>query len=600
MHDLELHQTDVKTAFLYGSLDEQVFMEQPEGFEQGKDMVWQLIRSPYGLKQAPRAWYKELDALLKILGFRRTISDHSIYVRDDSEGLIIVGVYVDDLTIAAAKLDTLVRFKNEMSKRYEMKDLGELHFILGLQVERDRKARSLHLNQQLYINTILERFGMSDCKPVKSPLRSKSIMSLRKEGEAKADRAQYLAAVGSLMYAMLGTRPDLAYPVGLLGRFASDPSETHWQGVLSVFKYLKHTNTLGITYSGGSDQLDGFSDADFATSDPDRRRVTSGYVFRLWGGAISWQSKKQPSVSLATGDAEYVALAQAARELMWLRSIMSELGFAPGKPITLYGDNQASISIAKNPVGHTRAKQIDIRFHYLRELVERGAISIEYIATTAMLADGLTKPLAPVAFARFIAMLGLSKTPDRSMAAMVSLAMISCDIIAESEIAPHDIIDYCSAMTSDDIVGEHSMTSSHSIQRDIRRPHLLESSSSYSSSPRTSCSISLNKDNCKEQVLEPRLDFTGDTSSDESVSVDRGSGSIDNAHSVSAALDALNRAILSAEKHLKELKAARNALIASTFNHSHDKNTSSNSSESDGSEISSVFNLGGPFALPHT
>jgi len=436
MHDLELHQMDVKTAFLYGSLEELVFMEQPEGFERGKGMVWQLNKALYGLKQSPRAWYKELDAALKSLGFTRTISDHSIYVRNSSEGLIIVGVYVDDLTIAAANVDTLARFKTEMSKRYEMKDLGELHFILGLQVKRDRSARTLHLSQKQYINTVLERFDMLGCKPAKSPLRSKTVMSLRKEGEEKADQARYLAAVGSLMYAMLGTRPDLAYPVGLLGRFASDPSVTHWDGVLSVFKYLKHTSDLGITYSGGCEQLDGYSDADFATSDVDRRRVTSGYVFRLWGGAISWQSKKQPSVSLATGDAEYVALAQAARELMWLRSIMTELGFSPSKPITLYGDNQASISIAKNPVGHTRAKQIDIRFHYLRELVERAVVSIEYISTTSMLADGLTKPLAPVAFARFLGMLGLQTITHRSDKALAHLSMTSSDIIA------------CSAMTS--------------------------------------------------------------------------------------------------------------------------------------------------------
>jgi len=272
-------------------------------FERGKGMVWQLNKALYGLKQSPRAWYKELDAALKSQGFTRTISDHSIYVRNSSEGLIIVGVYVDDLTIAAANVDTLARFKTEMSKRYEMKDLGELHFILGLQVKRDRSARTLHLSQKQYINTVLERFDMLGCKPAKSPLRSKTVMSLRKEGEEKADQARYLAAVGSLMYAMLGTRPDLAYPIGLLGRFASDPSVTHWDGVLSVFKYLKHTSDLGITYSGGCEQLDGYSDADFATSDVDRRQVTSGYVFRLWGGAISWQSKKQPSVSLATGDA---------------------------------------------------------------------------------------------------------------------------------------------------------------------------------------------------------------------------------------------------------------------------------------------------------
>jgi len=255
MHNPELHQMDVKTAFLYGSLEELVFMEQPEGFERGKDMVWQLIKALYGLKQSPRGWYKELDGALKSLGFTRTVSDHSIYVRNNSEGLIIVGVYVDDLTIPAANPNTLARFKTEMSKRYEMKDLGELHFILGLQVKRDRVARTLHLSQKQYIDTVLERFEMLNCKPAKSPLRSKTVMSVRRDHEERADQARYLTTLGSLVYAMLGTRPDLAYPVGLLGRFASDPSVTHWEGVLSVFQYLKHTSDLGITYSGDVNSL---------------------------------------------------------------------------------------------------------------------------------------------------------------------------------------------------------------------------------------------------------------------------------------------------------------------------------------------------------
>jgi hypothetical protein len=407
MNHLELHQMDVKTAFLYGSLEETVYMEQPQGFERGKDMVWKLDRSLYGLKQAPRAWYRTLDSSLKELGFTRTISDHSIYVRGARDDLIIVGVYVDDLTIAAARLDSLEEFKREMSKRYDMKDLGELHFILGLQVTRDRAKRSLSLCQTQYIDSVLARFNMQDCKPAKYPLRAKTILKPRAADEEKADLALYLAVVGSLMYAMLGTRPDIAYAVGLLGRFSSDPSIEHWMAACGVLMYLKHTRMLGIEFSDGQTELDGFSDADFATSDPSRRRVTSGYCFRLWGGPISWQSKRQPSVSLATGDAEYVALAQAAREAMWLRSLLTELGFAPSRSIKLYGDNQASISIAHNPVGHTRAKQIDIRFHYLRELVERSVLSIEYVKTTAMLADGLTKPLPPVTFARFVDMLGL-------------------------------------------------------------------------------------------------------------------------------------------------------------------------------------------------
>jgi len=235
-----------------------------------------------------------------------------------------------------------------------------LGIILGLQVKRDRSARTLHLSQKPYINTVLERFDMLGCKPAKSPLRSKTVMS-RKEGEEKADQSslseQLARSCMPCLVLDLISHTLLVYSVDLRAIHLSHTGTV----VLSVFKYLKHTSDLGITYSGGCEQLDGYSDADFATGDVDRRRVTSGYVFRLWG-AISWQSKKQPSVSLATGDAKYVALAQAARELMWLRSIMTELGFSPSKPITLYGDNQASISIAKNPVGHTRAKQIDIRF----------------------------------------------------------------------------------------------------------------------------------------------------------------------------------------------------------------------------------------------
>ena len=430
-HDLELHQMDVKTAFLYGTLDEEVYMEQPEGYSQNRALVWKLNKSLYGLKQASRAWYRELDATLLVLGFVRTISDHSIYVRDDSHGLIIVGVYVDDLTIAARRLDTLTRFKEEMAKRYSMKDLGELHFILGLQVVRDRKKHLLQLSQQSYILSLLTRFGYDTCRPAKSPLPAKTVLTARAPDEPATDRTKYLTAIGSLMYAMLGTRPDIAFAIGLLARFNQDPSETHWNAVVHILRYLSHTRNTGIVYGPASQQLEGFSDADFATSDTERRRVTSGYVFRLWGGAISWQSKRQPSVSLATGDAEYVAISQAARELMWLRSILYELGFKPHGPTTLYGDNQAAIAIAKNPVAHSRSKQIDIRYHYVRELVERQVIDLRYTPTAAMVADGFTKALPPVQLATLLKSLGLQTTGTERHAMASEHAMVAV-------ITPHD------------------------------------------------------------------------------------------------------------------------------------------------------------------
>jgi len=421
-YDLELHQMDVKTAFLYGLLDEVVYMEQPEGYADDSTMVWRLQRSLYGLKQSPRAWYRELDAFLKSLGFRRTISDQSIYVRLDTGGLIIVGVYVDDLTIAAERKDTLAAFKSSMSARYSMKDLGDIHFILGLQVRRNRGTRTLHLSQEQYVRAVLARFGMDACKPAKSPLPTKCVLTKRMEGEVAVNPQQYLKAIGSLMYAMLGTRPDLAFAIGLLARFSSDPSEAHWNSVVHIFRYLVHTQELGITFAPGLDELEGFTDADFATSDPERRRVTSGYVFKLWGGAISYQSKRQPSVTLATGDAEYIALSQAAREMMWLRSLLYELGFNPSGPTTIFCDNQAAIAIAKNPVAHTRSKQIDIRFHYVRELVERNVLHAQYTPTSTMLADGLTKALAPVHIARFHTLFGL-RPYERSETACLALSL---------------------------------------------------------------------------------------------------------------------------------------------------------------------------------
>ena len=212
------------------------------------------------------------------------------------------------------------------------------------------------------------------------------------------------------MYAMLGTRPDIAFAVGLLARYANDPSGLHLEAAKSVLRYRQGSTKVGIMYSAQSPSLEGYSDADFATSDESRRRVTSGYVFSI-GGAISWQSKRQPSVSLATADAEYVGLSQAGREAMWLRAMLGKLGYGSKDPTVLYGDNQASIVVALNPVAHTRSKQIDIRFHYVRELVERESIRIEHVHSLSMAADDLSKPLAPVMFERLIGLLGLITRP---------------------------------------------------------------------------------------------------------------------------------------------------------------------------------------------
>lgn len=440
-------------------------MEQPEGYSTGKNMVWKLMKSLYGLKQSPRAWYRELDLYLCQLGFVRFKSDHSIYTRDGPDGLIIVGVYVDDLTIAAAQKSTLHQFKLDMASKYDMKDLGELHFILGLQVKRDRASRTLQLCQTSYINSILARFDLETCKPAKSPLPAKVVLKARLIHEPKADMALYLAGVGSLMYAMLGTRPDIAFAVGLLGRFARDPSVTHWEAVCHVFRYLAHTQHLALTYSPGSNKLEAFSDAEYATSDPDTRRSVCGYVITLWGGAISWQSKRQPSIALATGDAEYMGLAQTAREVIWLRSLLLELGQEQNGPTLLNGDNKASIALAQNPVAHTRSKQIDIRFHYLREVVERGIMKIGYVPTLSMIADGLTKPLPPITISRSLASLGLVVFQHLEIKALV------CRIIphfrALGDVIVEATTSLAEVMTSHDVILEAATSSENDVIVDV-------------------------------------------------------------------------------------------------------------------------------------
>lgn len=430
MFDLELHQMDVKTAFLYGDLTEEVYMEIPDGYRVDRSKVWKLVKSLYGLKQAPRAWYYNIHQTLLKLGFTRAFSDTSIYSRRDKRGLIIVGLYVDDLTIAASNISIMVDFKREMTRVYEMKDLGELQFILGLQVVRDRKARTIHLHQEQYIKKILARFEMTDTRHYWTPMPEKKVLSPRTPDQPSTDTATYLSMLGSLMYAMIGTRPDLAYAVGMLGRFSHDPSLEHRKAMDQVFNYLRGTTTLGVVFGPRSSddhpdihQLVGYCDADYATNDVSRRRVTSGFIFKLWGGAISWQSKRQPSVTLATAEAEYVAMSQASKEFLWIRSLLTELGYRLTRPIILHGDNQAAIAIGRNPTAHSRAKHIDIVFHHIRELVERKLIELEYLKTDSMIADGLTKPLGRIKYNRFVQTLGLSDTlVSNSSLSLVSIS----------------------------------------------------------------------------------------------------------------------------------------------------------------------------------
>ena len=400
--DLEVHQMDVKTAFLNGDLEETIYMRQPEGFVQpGKaHMVCKLQKALYGLKQAGRAWYEKIDVALLDYHFMRLESDHCIYVFQSPSVMMFVVLYVDDLVIFSNNLSSLKDFKKHLATLFEMTDLGEAHYVLGIQITRVRSARSLSISQHEYIKTIVDRFGMSESNPCDTPLSISDPFSKADSPVTAADidamkAKPYKSAVGSIMYAMLGTRPDIAYAITALSQFNSNPGEKHWKGVKRLLRYLRATIDYKITYGGPQQKaaMIAYCDSDWGQNHDDRRSVT-GYVFLLCGAAVSWQAKKQPTVALSTVEAEYMAATEAAREAIWWRSFLAELGLSLPSPSAILSDSQGAIALAKNPAHHSRTKHIDIKHHFVREQVAAGVVVMNHIPTEQMAADILTKPLS--------------------------------------------------------------------------------------------------------------------------------------------------------------------------------------------------------------
>lgn len=303
-----------------------------------------------------------------------------------------------------------------------MKDLGEAHYILGIQITRNRQARTLCISQEEYLKNVLDRFAMSECKPVVTPLATgtqllKSDCPSTPEDAEAMSAIPYQSAIGAIMYAMLGTRPDIAYAVTTLSQFSHNPGPVHWTGVKRLLRYLRGTMDFKLTYSGSSSPspagigsfpaLSGYCDADWGSDLNDRRSIT-GYVFTMAGGAISWQSKKQPTVALSSVEAEYMASTQATKEALWWRTFLKELSFPINSPAQLFSDSQGSMALAKNPEYHSRTKHIDIQHHFVREHVANRNVHFQFVGTDEMVADVLTKPLPRDKHVTFVQSMGLS------------------------------------------------------------------------------------------------------------------------------------------------------------------------------------------------
>jgi hypothetical protein len=404
--DYEVHQMDVVTAFLNGTLEEEIYMEAPPGFEEN-DSVWQLLKALYGLRQAPNVWNKDFDKTMVDLGFMRLKTDTSLYVRTNDGNPIYVLVYVDDLIITTQKLSDMNSFKDELKQRYELKDFKDLEFVLGMLWIRDRKNRRSVLSQGRFAADVLERFQMTDCNPAHIPMETS--IDLTASSTPLEDVQKYQEVVGSLIYLTTCTRPDLSYAVGVAARYMAKPEELHWKMVKRILRYLQGTQGLGLVLDGSKGMdISCYADANWA-GDVATRRSTTGFLVKIGNCPVSWSSKRQTTVALSTTEAEYMSVSAATQEVVWIRNLLEELGLKPTGPTTVYQDNQGAIAMSKNPVQHGRTKHIDIRHHYVRDCVELKKIRLEYISTKKMIADVFTKPLAGPQFTNLCLSLGVTE-----------------------------------------------------------------------------------------------------------------------------------------------------------------------------------------------
>ena len=402
--DDHLRFIDVSNAFLNGDIDAEVYMRQPEGFERGgRNMVLRLNKAVYGLKQASRQWKQKLvHILVNELGFKEIYSDASLYIyRRDNGERITLPVYVDDGMMSSNSPPLLDWAVLELSKHVKLRDLGASSFLLGMLIERDRPGRMLAISQRQYILDMLQRYSMDKCEPVKTPMNPSTRLSKAQGPQNEEERLSmqavpYSEAVGSLLYLARGTRPDIAYSVAFLSRFVANPGRAHWQAVKHLFRYLQGTKDLRLVYRGNQfnaqDVFRTFSDAAHGDS-IDTGRSTSGYLLTIGGGAVSWSSRLQSLVAQSTTEAEYIAAVDAGREAVWMRNLLTELGYTLDGPSVLNMDNQSAISVAKNPEHHGRMKHLDLRFFWLRDQVKAGLLAPHFVGTENMPADILTKAL---------------------------------------------------------------------------------------------------------------------------------------------------------------------------------------------------------------
>ena len=412
--DWELHQMDVKSAYLNSPIDTTVYMRLPPGHgQEGK--VARVKRGIYGLRQSGNLWHKTLTTAFTELNLTRSAVDHGVFYSHDNEGTTIVCSSTDDFAIVASSPQRMSKLKAGLSQHFEMSDLGELAWLLGIQVQRDRTSKTISLSQTAYIDSLVKRFNLTDAPPLSTPIDPNALLTKDQSPSTPHQfddmrNVPYREIVGSLMYAAVGTRPDITFAVTALSQYLQNPSRLHWEQAKRALHYLKGTHDWKLKF-GATGGVEGFTDANWG-NDIDDRHSICGYVFTLNGGAISWSSKKQSVVTLSSTEAEYIGITHAAKEAIWVRHLLSEL-YSPDVlkyPITIHCDNRSAIELVKNATFHSRTKHIAIRYHYIREAFNEGTIILTHRGTDDMPADMFTKALIRIKLSKFTQSVGVFST----------------------------------------------------------------------------------------------------------------------------------------------------------------------------------------------
>ncbi|KAJ9538751.1 hypothetical protein OSB04_031484 [Centaurea solstitialis] len=402
--DFTVFQMDVKTAFLYGHLKEEVYVSQPEGFvdPDHPDYVYVLDKALYGLKQAPRAWYEELSTYLLSKGFKKGSVDSTLFIMKEGDHIVVIQVYVDDIIFGSTSKELCKKFETIMTQEFKMSMMGEINFFLGLQVKQFTDG--IFINQSKYIFDLVKKYDMSSCNSIGTLMATGNKIGPDHEGK-DVDLRTYRGMVGSLMY-LTASRPHIMFATCVCARYQAKPKESHLAAVKRIFRYLKGTPYYGLWYPKGLGfELQAYSDADYGGCNMDRKS-TSGHIQLLGNKLVSWASKKQQCVSTSTAESEYVAAASCCSQVLWMQTQLRDYGFVY-KKIPIYCDSKSAIAISANPVQHSKTKHIDIRYHFLKDNVEKENIELYFVNTEFQLADLFTKALDEKRFKFLISRLAM-------------------------------------------------------------------------------------------------------------------------------------------------------------------------------------------------